>query len=108
VAVLVGTLYHVVPFLVWDHRYADRVGYEPVPTVDDLYDARVARADLLGVALGGATLVGGASAGSHDAVVTGGLVVAAALVLAAGNLAGVVWVYAPVDWVGGGRADVEE
>lgn len=31
VLVLVGTLYHVVPFLVWLHRYADRLGVEAVP-----------------------------------------------------------------------------
>jgi len=35
--VVLGTLYHVVPFLVWVDRYSDRVGLEPVPTVDDLY-----------------------------------------------------------------------
>jgi len=50
--VVVGTLYHVVPFVLWVHRYSDRLGFEPVPMVDDLYDDRVATADLA------ATLVG--------------------------------------------------
>jgi len=35
--VVVGSLYHVVPFIVWLDRYADRVGLERVPAIDDLY-----------------------------------------------------------------------
>ncbi|WP_372909968.1 hypothetical protein [Salinigranum sp.] len=102
-AVLVGTLYHVVPFLVWDHRYADRLGYEPVPMVDDLYDRRVARVDFLGLVLGGAALVAGSGLGRHDVVVWGAVVGCAALTLAALNLAGVVWSHAPRDWPATGR-----
>ena len=52
--VVVGTLYHVVPFLVWVHRYSDRLGLEPVPSIDDLYDDRLAAVDfwaLLGAAV---------------------------------------------------------
>jgi uncharacterized membrane protein (DUF485 family) len=45
--VVLGTLYHVVPFIVWVHRYSDLLGFEDVPMIDDLYDARVARADFL-------------------------------------------------------------
>ncbi|TKX82148.1 hypothetical protein [Halorubrum sp. SD626R] len=37
--VVVGSLYHVVPFIVWLDRYADRVGLERVPAIDDLYGA---------------------------------------------------------------------
>jgi hypothetical protein len=86
-SVLVGTLYHVVPFLVWDHRYADRLGYEPVPTVDDLYDGRLARVDLFALCLGGGTLVVSATVGVEAGVVAGAVVASAALVLAALNLA---------------------
>lgn len=45
--VVVGTLYHVVPFLIWVHRYSNRLGLEDVPMIDDLYDARLERADLV-------------------------------------------------------------
>ena len=55
--VVLGTLYHVVPFIVWVHRYSDRLGYEPVPMVDDLYDDRIAVADLACVTLGASGLV---------------------------------------------------
>jgi len=43
--VVFGTLYHVVPFVVWVHRYSDRLGLEAVPMIDDLYDDRAAAAD---------------------------------------------------------------
>jgi hypothetical protein len=73
--VVLGTLYHVVPFIVWVHRYSDLLGYEPVPMIDDLYSDRLAAADFgcllvgvgtvfAGVYLGGPTLllaVGGAT-----------------------------------------------
>ncbi|WP_380675346.1 hypothetical protein [Salinigranum sp. GCM10025319] len=97
-AVLVGTLYHVVPFLVWDRRYADRVGYEPVPMLDDLYDARVARADLVGLVVGGGALVAGTVVGLSPIVRSGAAVAGVALALAAVNLASVVWRHAPASW----------
>ena len=43
--VVFGTLYHVVPFIIWIHRYSDRLGFEDVPMVDDLYDHRIAVVD---------------------------------------------------------------
>lgn len=50
--VIVGTLYHVIPFLIWVHRYSHRVGFEPVPMIDDLYDPRLERFDLAITTLG--------------------------------------------------------
>jgi cbb3-type cytochrome oxidase subunit 1 len=43
--VVLGTLYHVVPFIVWVHRYSDLLGLEEVPMIDDLYDDRLAATD---------------------------------------------------------------
>ncbi|WP_336325704.1 hypothetical protein [Halovenus sp. HT40] len=43
--VVLGTLYHIVPFIIWVHRYSDLLGYEPVPMIDDLYSDRLAVAD---------------------------------------------------------------
>ncbi|MBX0296481.1 hypothetical protein [Haloarcula nitratireducens] len=43
--VVLGTLYHVVPFVVWVHRYSDLLGFEDVPMIDDLYHGRLAAAD---------------------------------------------------------------
>jgi hypothetical protein len=50
--VVFGTLYHIVPFIVWVERYSDRLGYEPVPMVDDLYVPRLASLDLVALTSG--------------------------------------------------------
>jgi hypothetical protein len=71
--VILGTLYHVVPFVVWVERYSDRVGLEAVPAVDDLYDDRLAAADGTLLAVGAALLVGtDLVAGASGATLTGG------------------------------------
>ncbi|MEZ3117248.1 hypothetical protein RYH80_15130 [Halobaculum sp. MBLA0147] len=89
--VVVGTLYHVVPFLVWVEVYSDRLGYEPVPSVDDLYDGRVAVVDLCCSAAGVTTLVAAGSLGWPTPVVLAGLcLLATSAVLASANLIGVV------------------
>ena len=89
--VVFGTLYHVVPFLVWVERYSDRLGREPVPMVDDLYDRRLAAADLVCLAGGGAALVA-ADAELVPAVAgaAGGVAVLLGAALAGGNLLAVV------------------
>ncbi|QWC20798.1 hypothetical protein [Halorubrum sp. 2020YC2] len=72
--VVLGTLYHVVPFVVWVERYSDRIGFEAVPMVDDLYDDRLAAADGGLLFLGTALLVGSdLAAGATGATLTGGL-----------------------------------
>ncbi|MFC7045789.1 hypothetical protein ACFQH6_10555 [Halobacteriaceae archaeon GCM10025711] len=57
--VVLGTLYHVVPFIVWVHRYSDRLGLEKVPMIDDLYRTRLAMVDFWLVAGGSALFVAG-------------------------------------------------
>ncbi|EMA46308.1 hypothetical protein [Halococcus saccharolyticus] len=55
--VVLGTLYHIIPFVIWVHRYSDVLGYEKVPMIDDLYDSRLATIDFVAVVLGTALLV---------------------------------------------------
>jgi hypothetical protein len=55
--VVLGTIYHIVPFIVWVHHYSDRLGYEAVPMIDDLYDDRLAALDLGLLTIGGLALV---------------------------------------------------
>ena len=55
--VVVGTLYHVVPFIIWLERYSDRLGFEPVPMIEDLYSDRLERIDLSLLLLGTAGIV---------------------------------------------------
>ncbi|TYL38633.1 hypothetical protein CV102_12045 [Natronococcus pandeyae] len=86
--VVVGTLYHVIPFIVWLERYSDRIGLEPVPMIDDLYSSRLERADFRLTLAGFLVLVvaGWASLPSSIAAV-GGLLASVGFGLFAVNLA---------------------
>ncbi len=68
--VVLGTLYHVVPFIIWVHRYSDLLGYEPVPMIDDLYSDRLAAADFGCLLAGTLLLFAGAWAGLPTALLT--------------------------------------
>jgi hypothetical protein len=100
--VVLGTLYHVVPFVVWVHRYSDRLGFETVPMIDDLYDDRVALLDLAAFAAGTGLLVGAellagrVDAGLLDAArPVAGALLAAGAVLFVGNVLLVVRRHSP-------------
>lgn len=87
--VVAGTLYHVVPFLIWVREYSDRLGFEPVPLVDDLYDGRIAIVELSLLVGGGALFAGGDSVLDGFGRV-GVLALAIGVALFAANLALVV------------------
>jgi len=90
--VVMGSLYHVVPFIVWVHRYSDRLGFEPVPMIDDLYDDRVAAADGALVALGTVALIlGQAGVAPAPASLAGGAALAVGSLAFTANLVGVVY-----------------
>ncbi|NHX36166.1 MULTISPECIES: hypothetical protein [Halolamina] len=94
--VVLGTVYHVVPFVVWVHRYSDRLGYEPVPMVDDLYDGRVAAADFWSLLVGASLLVADDLLGLPSAASpVGGLLALVGTVLFVANVVGVVREHAP-------------
>jgi hypothetical protein len=61
--IIVGQMYKITPFLTWLHRYADLVGLEQVPGLDDLYNRRLALAGYgfwnAGVLVGTAAILGG-------------------------------------------------
>jgi len=74
--VVVGTLYHVVPFIVWVHRYSDLLGFEDVPMIDDLYDDRLAAVEFALLVAGTAVLVGSdLAAGGTLVTAAGGVLV---------------------------------
>ncbi|MXR21153.1 hypothetical protein GRX66_11265, partial [Halobacterium sp. PCN9] len=73
-------------------RYSDRLGFEQVPMIDDLYSDRLAAADGALVAFGTVTLLlARAGVLPDDAVVAGGVLLAAGLVVFTANLVGVVY-----------------
>jgi hypothetical protein len=95
--VVFGTLYHVVPFIVWVDRYSDRLGLEPVPTIDDLYDRRAAFADLALVAVAAGAFVGDAAVGGGVLGVVGRVAGLLGVGLFVGNLTAVVVRHARAD-----------
>lgn len=69
-----GHYFKIVPFLVWYHRFGDRVGKARVPRVIDLYSARMARAAFVALAAGVAVTAAGVLAGSTALVRAGSIV----------------------------------
>ncbi|WP_049928246.1 hypothetical protein [Halopiger goleimassiliensis] len=72
--VVVGSLYHIVPFIIWLERYSDRLGFEQVPMIDDLYDDRLERADFVLTLAGFAVLTVASLVGVPTRVAVGGSV----------------------------------
>ena len=93
--VVVGSLYHVVPFVVWVGRYSDRLGREPVPMVDDLYEARVARVDLVATTAGIALLVAAPSLAVPGAAAAGFGLLGLGVLLVVANLLSVLALHGP-------------
>ncbi|MFC7020562.1 MULTISPECIES: hypothetical protein [Haloarcula] len=89
-----GTLYHVVPFLVWVDRYSDRVGLQAVPTIDDLYDGRLSRLDAISLVTAGLLSVAHEGGLAVDVRLAGGLAFLGAAVFA-GNLLSVLAIHGP-------------
>jgi hypothetical protein len=85
--IVVGTLYHVIPFIIWVNRYSGRLGLEPVPMIDDLYDDRLAAVDF-GLILGGTAVLVAADRSLVPAVATGvgGALVALGTAVFAANM----------------------
>jgi len=85
---LVGTLYHVIPFIIWVNQYSGRLGFESVPMIDELYDDRLAAADFA-LFLGGTAALVAADLSVLPAAATGlggGLVFLGAAVFATNML----------------------
>jgi hypothetical protein len=94
--VVLGTLYHIVPFVVWVHRYSDELGFEPVPMIDDLYDDRIAAVDGALLVAGTAGLVAWEFLDAPQAVVSvAGALVALAVVAFLANVGLVLQRHSP-------------
>jgi hypothetical protein len=94
--VVLGTLYHIVPFIIWVHRYSDLLGYETVPMIDDLYDDRIAAIDFTFLVGGTGLLVAGDLFGLPSmSSAVGGLFVLIGVVLFLANIVGVIREHSP-------------
>ncbi|ELZ65676.1 hypothetical protein C457_16092 [Haloferax prahovense DSM 18310] len=107
--VVLGTLYHVVPFIVWVHRYSDRLGLEPVPMLDDLYSDRLARLDFALVVAGVTAVVAHDLVGLSPAAETlGWTLILVGVAVFAANLLRVIWLHSPQSLVGGAVASAAD
>ncbi|MFB6156810.1 MAG: hypothetical protein ABEJ34_03090 [Haloferacaceae archaeon] len=95
--VVLGTLYHVVPFLVWVERYSDRLGLAEVPMIDDLYDDRIAAVDFASLLAGTVALVADGWVGVPGLATAGHGLLLAGGTLFVGNLLLVVRDHGPPD-----------
>jgi cbb3-type cytochrome oxidase subunit 1 len=94
--VVLGTIYHIVPFIVWVHHYSDRLGYEAVPMIDDLYDDRLAALDLGLFTIGGVALVvADWTTFSSLLAGVGGLSIVAGILVFGWNMGSVIRIHSP-------------
>jgi hypothetical protein len=85
--VVFGTLYHVVPFIVWINRYSDQLGHGDVPMIDDLYFDRLAALDGTLLVTGTIALVlAEAEVVSGVGAILGGILVCLGIVVFTANM----------------------
>lgn len=82
----VGQFYKIVPFLAWISRFRSRVGKGAVPTVADLYSAKVARVQLVIMAAAVLSISAGVLAGAGVLVRLGAVGFAAGVVIFAAQV----------------------
>jgi hypothetical protein len=83
---VVGHFYKIVPFLAWIARFRGRMGKEPVPTVAELYSARVATVQWVVMTAGVVVLGAGTLAGHAHCARVGALLFGAGTILFATQL----------------------
>jgi hypothetical protein len=86
-----GQLYKIVPFLVWTHRFAPRMGKQKVPLLKDLYPQRLANAGFVALLTGLLVAAAGILAGWLPAIQAGFALGAGGSAIAAANLIRVVF-----------------
>ena len=86
-----GQLYKIVPFLVWTHRFAPRMGRERVPLLKDMYPLPLAAAGFVALGAGLVVATGGILTGWLPVVQAGFALGAAGTAIAAANLIRVVF-----------------
>ena len=77
----IGQFYKIVPFLVWISRFRNDMGRKRVPTVAELYSARIAHGGLVALSLAVVALAAGAALGSPTVVRAGALLFAGGVAL---------------------------
>ena len=81
-----GHYYKILPFLLWNHRYAPRVGRQQLPRIADLFSARIATVAGTCSAAGMAALAIGVASSTFATTLAGALVVCIGFVIEAVQL----------------------
>jgi hypothetical protein len=68
---VIGMLYKIVPFLVWFGTYSSKVGFSQVPSLSELYSARLQKAGFASYACG-LVVAGAGIVMAHGLMVRGG------------------------------------
>lgn len=93
---VIGTFYHVIPFIIRLHEDSDGLEYAPVPVAEALYHPGLARLEFWFLLVGLGALWGGEIVGAPTWVlIIGGNVLGVGVVLFAFNMALLVWRYRP-------------
>jgi len=72
-------MYKIVPFLVWFHKYSDKVGLEPVPLLREMFGERTGEVQFILMVVATVSTLGGLLTGQQGCIIAGawGLSVAA-------------------------------
>jgi hypothetical protein len=81
-----GHYYKILPFLLWNHRYAPRVGKQPLPKIADLFSARIATVAGTCATAGLAVLTIGAASSTFATTLAGAVLVCAGFAIEAVQL----------------------
>ncbi len=81
-----GHYYKILPFLLWNHRFAPLAGKRALPKINELYDARIASAAAISIILGITTLLFGVLLQIHTVAMAGALLLLAGLLTEAAQL----------------------
>jgi len=81
-----GFFYNIVPLLAWTTRFRGRMGKGPVPTVAELYSARIAQVQLILMTLGVVGLASGELAGSSHVTRCGAVLFLAGTMIFMGQI----------------------
>ncbi|MBI4532228.1 MAG: cbb3-type cytochrome c oxidase subunit I [Candidatus Latescibacteria bacterium] len=78
---IVGQMYKIVPFLVWFHKYSDKVGLEPVPLLREMFSERTGEVQFILMVAATVSTLGGLLIGQQGWIIAGvwGLSIAAVI-----------------------------
>lgn len=69
--IIIGMMYKIVPFLVWFHKYSDKVGKEKIPMLKDMFSERIGTIQFWFINTGLPIVMGGLLMGNQAIIAVG-------------------------------------